>query len=76
MTTLFTIRESDRPGNRFFVSTICLNDGGIGGAGFFPDASKARETIQAAYKTPLREVDEAAFRAARDVCQMRKGVLI
>jgi hypothetical protein len=64
MTTLFVIRHTSAG---YAVATICLNDGGIGGAGFFRDADKAREVIQSAYKTPLREVDAETFQAAREV---------
>jgi hypothetical protein len=73
--TLFFIRHNPglhnalHPDWRYSVVTICLLDGGIGGAGFFPTADKARDVIQAAYKTPLRECDEGTYRAARLLCQ-------
>ena len=76
--TLFTIRETDRPGNRYAVATIDLHDGAIGGAGFFRTAEQAREVITSAYKTPLCPVDEETFRAARQVCRetMRRELAV
>jgi hypothetical protein len=63
--TLFTIRHL--PGSGYAVATICLSDGGIGGAGFFASPERAETVIRDAYKTPLCKVDEATYRAARDV---------
>jgi hypothetical protein len=64
--TLFTIRETDRPGNRFSFSTICLRDGMIGGAGFFVSEERARAVVTDAYKTPLEEVSGIVYG-----CQVR-----
>ncbi len=60
--TLYTIRQSIRQGVLCFsVATLALEDGMLGGMGYFVDEGRAREIVTGVYKTPLIEVDNAVF---------------
>lgn len=72
--TLFTLYQI--PDARWGVRTLHLASVCIGGMGYFPTSERALAVLADAYKTPLVEVDGAAFREAMQRVQVRQAVVV